>query len=199
MNSFFPFISGSNANTVSPTAQVNQRSCPKLPQPCLSPANTPSAPGYIKQTPCPEEPPKNDDCNNKNDTLGQITGVLEKLFGEVEQLKYSNSSDTPNNAPCDVTGSWNSETINLRFDIRQGTAMGEKVLDLDIVELDPPRRPRYFIDCGFKGGRGGFLKKIGGPFYIMAYKSAESLLATFAGEYIYNYLHFIRSPSHSEK
>lgn len=188
INSSSPFISDSASNT------VNSRSCPIAPKPPPSPINTPSAPGYPRVNPpnSSQELPNAEGFNET--TLCQITNVLEKLFGEVEQLKYSNSSDNPpNNAPCDVTGSWNSETINLRFDIHQATTMDEKVLDVDIFDLNPPSpRPKYFIDCEFKGGGGGLLKKIGGPFYIMAYKSSESLLATFAGEYIYNYLHFIR-------
>lgn len=166
---------------------MDTRSCIKVPKPAPSPENTPSAPGF--QIPSP--PNSSAELPNLKvpgePTLCQITNILEKLFGEVEQLKYINSSEVPpNNAACDVTGSWNSETLNLRFDIHQGSSMDSKVLDLDILELDPPStRPKNFINCEFQGGKGAYLKKVGGPFFVVAHKSSENLLATFAGEYIY--------------
>lgn len=190
MNSSFHFIAENTSGTIA------SRCCPRIPKPPPSPQNTPSAPGYPRINPPISSDELPDAENYSEASLCQITNVLEKLFGEVEQLKYVNSSENPpNNAPCDVTGSWNSEIINLRFDIHQTSSFDEKILDVDIFELNPPSpRPKYFIDCGFKGGRGGLLKKLGGPFYIIAHKSTESLLATFAGEYICNYLHFMRVP-----
>lgn len=93
---------------------------------------------------------------------------------------------------CDIIGSWNSEIIGMRFDIN--TTMTENVqsakhdhdLDVKLFDHSPPRRTalmdRNWTCSGYT------LHTKGGPFYLVATKRKEEVLATFTGNFSINFI-----------
>ncbi|XP_055850475.1 uncharacterized protein LOC129915044 [Episyrphus balteatus] len=118
-----------------------------------------------------------------------FTNVMEKVLDELESLKQCKAEDDemqPEGSPCDISGSWNSETIGLQFHISitnpstsSRTFVEGKKLDIELGERLPPRR-HDLMDCDWFVS-GNTVKQVGGPFYMTAQKADRFIVATFAG------------------
>ncbi|XP_055908200.1 uncharacterized protein LOC129943024 [Eupeodes corollae] len=126
--------------------------------------------------------------SNRSDTSAtNLTNVMEKVLDELETLKECKETDgtQPDGSPCDVAGSWNSETIGLQFNIAMGDPSSRtfeegKTLEIEVTERVPPRQHQDLIQCDWVI-TGNTVKQVGGPFYMTAQKADRFIVATFAG------------------